>query len=633
MASNGKPDYLADGTFNWSDGVDSSLVTTIKSELNPKGLGRNQLAWLYNATVRGGGILQRTGWQPIFKLADSGHWQGGFIYQPDSANPYLICVISGHVYRALLEAPYTINDLSALFGLVNPDTERCWFAQGENYLVIQAGDYYTNPTADPTGYLGGPSPTLPLFWDGTTLRRSIGIQDLTPAGMLPNINEIPAATAMVYYGQRLWYAQARSRSAGDIVGGTSGTAANHFRDAILNVTENPLCFGGDGFSVPTSAGNIRALAFNANLNATLGEGTLLTFTRKQIFALQVPTTRTDWIAADANNQPIQTVVQLVNGAVNDWSIVAENGDLFYQSLEPGIRSLITAVRNFQQWGNTPISQNELRAVQVNDRALMHFASGIEFDNRLWQLWLPERSADGVNVIFKAVLPLDFDVVSNLGETAPPVWEGAYSGLDHLQLLTGDFGGRDRAFTVMLSALDNSINVWELTRDSRTENGDNRLTWAFETPAFTWATHGLEFRLKHLQGGEMWVDKIFGTVNMDVYFREDADPCWRLWFSTEMCAARNCEETDPVTECYPPEIFREGYRFPVVFPNPQATCDSMGVRPNTVGYQFQVKVVIKGWCRIRGIILYALMKDKAQFEGVACPTSTPQGMAKLPTPFA
>ena len=644
--------FLPDGSFDWSNGVDSSKVTTLKSDLNVQGLPRNQLAWMYNSTVRGGGILQRLGWQPLMKLLASGHWQGGYMYQPDGANPYLVCSISGHIYKVLVEPPYSVTELFntivapwtnfgpnvglTIDGIViplldnpefNPDTERAYFCQGENILVIQAGDYFNNSA----------KPTLPLFWDGTTLRRSIGITSAAPSGYLPNINEIPAATAMDYYNGQFWYANARQISAGDQVGGPSGNLANRFRDAIISVTENPLVLGGDGFTMPTNGGNIRAIKHSANMNATLGEGSLFIFTRSTIYSLSVPQTRTDWISTTATNQPRLTVVQKVNGSVNDISVVHVNGDLFYQSLEPAVRSLQISVRNFGQWGNTPISQNEQRALQVNNRGLMRFSSGIEFDNRMLQLVLPKLTAEGMNVVHQAILPLDFDVVSNLNTgtgaegMTPTVWEGAYDGLQHLQLFEADFGGLHRAFSVAMSDLDGSINVWELTTSSRTENGDNRVLWGFETAAYTWSTTGLEVKFKHLKGGECWIDKVFGTVEMDVYYRVDADPCWRLWFHHSICSARDCEEVEPVCIYpYPGETFREGYKFSVVFPEPQAACDSMGVRPSTIGYQFQVKIILKGWCRVRGLVLYAMEHTEPQYHGVACPaTGGPKGMFRLP----
>jgi hypothetical protein len=634
MAKTSDAIYIPDGSFSWAGGVDSSLVTTVQSALNPQGLPRNALAWLNNATVRGGGITQRTGFQPLLRLIASGKWQGGFLYEPDSANPYLVCQISGVLYSALLEAPFTITDLTKGDPLLlNPvAAEMAFFCQGENFLIIQAGDYYF--------YQNDADRTLPLFWDGFTLRRSIGITTPTAPAMAPGINEIPAANCMDYYGNRLWYAGARQYAAGDIAGGPSGTSTYHFRDAILSVTENPLCFGGDGFTVPTNAGNIRALKHSASLNAALGQGQFFIFTRKTIYMLDVPTTRTDWINASAANQPTQTVVQIVSGAVGDRSVVSVNGDLFYQSFDPSIRSLQTSVRNFGQWGNTPISQNELRALAPSNRALMRFSSGICFDNRLMMAVLPQVAGDNINVIHRAILPLDFDVVSNLatvgatdvsGTSAmtPPVWEGAIDGLNILQLFEGDFGGLPRAFAVVISDVDGSINVWELTNSNRFDNGDNRVLWSPEFPAFTWGLSGLEFKLKQLKGGELWIDKVAGTVDMEVYYREDADPCWRRWFNTQVCSAR-CEDYDSPLAVYPCEPFREGYKYPIVFPEPPPrSCDSMGIRPTTIGYQFQVKIMLKGWCRIKGLILYAIPHTDPQYHGIACPSSIPQGMAKLP----
>ncbi len=625
--------YLTDGAFDFSGGVDSSKVTTIQSDLNPNGIRRDQVNWANNATFRTIGILQRTGWQPLVRVADPDlRWQGGFIYEPDGENPYLVCSISGVIYRVLLEAPYTITNLSAAFGLFNPpNAEIAYFVQGENQLIIQAGDYFT-PGTPVMGTTDASGHTLPLFWNGTTLRRSIGITTPAPA-IAPGNNEIPAATAMDYYGNRIWYAQARAISGGDMVGALSGTPGERFRDAILNVTENPLCFAGDGFTVPTNAGNIRAIKHSANINAALGQGQLYIFTRKAIYQLTVPTTRTDWINADTNNQPRLDVIQLINGAVGDRCIVPVNGDLFYQSFEPSIRSLIRAVSNFGegQWGNTPISQNEERALQFNDRALMRFSSGIEFNNRILQAILPSLAADGINVIHQAIAPLDFDIVTNLEQKKNPVWEGVWDGLQILQLHTGDFGGRQRAFASALND-DGSINIWELTVSDRFQNGDNRVTWGVEFPAFTWSTSGYEYRLKQLNGGELWIDKVSSTVDFDVYYRGDAEPCWRHWFHHQICAAR-CEDLNDALTGYPCEPTREGYVFTVAFPEPLAVCNQMQVRPTTIGYQFQVKIVLKGWCRIRGMLLYALPKAKPQFQGIACPPNpTSGGMAVLPNPF-
>ncbi len=609
-----KSTVIADGSFDFAGGVNSQAVTTIKSALVPHGIGRDQLAWLNNATVRGGGILQRTGWFKLLDVLQGGLYQGGYVYDPigQDTNPYLVVSVSGRIYKALLDAPYTVTDLSAQFGLTNPATvDQAYFEEAEGFLIIQAGDGVTKPLFYASRF---PPNNVPEF-----LRRSHGITANTSG---PNISELPPATAMVYYANRLWYAQGRLYCAGDIADNTSsGTAAYQFRDSVLRVTENPLAFGGDGFTVPTQAGNIRALAYTANLDTTLGQGPLYIFTRKQVYSLSVPVSRADWIAATNNNQPLQTVSQINSGSVNDRSIVHVNGDLFYQSFDPAVRSLIVATRFYQQWGNLQISNNVNRALQFNDRSVLRFASGIQFDNRLLEAILPKQTASGV--VCSALLSLDFDLVSTLQEQAPPAWEGTWEGVDILQLFTGDFGGLPRAFAMIVDRRDQTLDVWEISRDQRFDNADKpgqtasdtRVGWFVEFPAFTW---GKEFELKELHGGEIWIDKVFGTVRMKVEYRVDADPCWRLWTETSFCAAKSCAEDADLTNCYPSgPNFREGYKWPVVLPAPKASCDSMGVRPTTQGYQFQVKLTMLGWCRIRGIILYAAEKERELYQGLKC----------------
>jgi hypothetical protein len=685
---------MADGSVDFSGGIDSGRVTTVQSAANPHGLPRTMLAWLTNGTVRGGGILQRTGWTKLCTVQPgTALYQCGYLYEPSFADPHLILSIGGRILQVRVDTDNSVHDLSSAFGLTNPaDIPKAFMTQGEQYLVMQAGDLAINNP-----------PTLPLFWDGTTLRRSRGIAAAV-AGSVPSVftlttsaawvvpavgasvvvtlnapypgligdkgswrqpgasvdtglflvtaivgttvtlktvssnysggtafaatatfttileavaeatNELPAATAMVYYQGRIWYAQGRIYTAGDIVGGPSGTLANQFKDSILKVTENPLALGGDGFAVPSTAGDIRALSYSANLDTTLGQGPLYIFTRRQVYQLAVPVTRADWIAATSNNAPLQTIAQKKYGTVSDRCVVAINGDLFYQSLEPAIRSLFVSIRYFQQWGNVPISRNLNRALKFNDRALMTYATGIEFDNRLWQALLPVQTP--VGVAFQAIAPLDFDIISSFGQEEakpPPAWEGILEGLDVLQLFEGDFGGRQRAFAAVHSREDGSIQVWEFTDFLKTDNGDNRVTWFFETPAYTW---NKDFALKQLDGGEVWIDKVSGTIEMTFEYRVDADPCWQPWFRTQFCAARStCEDVNnPV--CYPVEQYCEGYRFPITLPSPQpGTCDTLNKRPTNQGYQFQMRVTVKGWCRVRGFILFALPVERQPFQGL------------------
>lgn len=609
MAENSDKLTIVDGSLDWSEGVNSDVVTTIQSEANPNGLKRTQLAWTNNCTVRGGGgVHQRPGFICTGTLPTVGPYQGSSLYDPGDADPYFLTVIGGHVWRVPADDPASATDLSVQFNLFHPITERCFFCQAEMFMIIQAGDSAGGTvipgTTDANGHY------LPLFWDGATLRRSLGITNTAATDATgPGVNEIPAATAMCYYMGRLWYAQGRTYSAGDIVNGAAGTPAYQLKDAVLNVTENPLVVGGDGFTVPSSAGNIRGIAFAANINTQLGQGTLYIGTREQIYSLNVPITRTDWVNSNNNNQPLQTVALVANGWVSDRSIVEVNGDLFFQSLEPSIRSLTAAVRNFQQWGNVPISTNEQRIMQFVDRSLLRFSSGVYFDNRLLQTSLPYVCP--VGVAHKAIIPLNFDVISTLTKTLDPAWEGMWEGINFLELCGGDFGGRQRAFSFAWSDEKQTIQLWEITdfaRFDRFEGGDNRVVRYFETPAFTW---GNEFALKKLVGGEIWFDALFGTAILKIEYRPDGYVCWFPWHEWECCTEGN----QNITVHYPSGNNRESYRQTQTLPNPPQDCASVMARPSNIGYQFQVRLTIKGYCRIRGLLLHAERFGRKLYENM------------------
>lgn len=605
-----------DGSCSFSGGVDSVKVTTLQSEKVPDGIRRDQLCWADNCNLRDGGITQRMGYLLRTTIhPPSGLWQGWYPYDPLGANPYAIASISGRIFKIDLET-YSVTDLSAIFGLTNPaDTPFAFFVQGEEFLVIQAGDYGLGGPVIP-GTTDAAGNTLPLFWDGVTLRRSAGL-----AG-----GELPAATAMDYYMWRIWYAQGRQYIAGDILRGAAGTLPYQFRDSILKVTENPVAVGGDGFTLPTQDGNIRCIRHGAQIDAALGQGRLFIFTRKAVYALQVPITRTDWIAATNANQPLQTVVQLINGSVNDRSVVCVNGDLYYQSLEPGIRSLMQSVRYFNQPGNRQISANEQRILQFNDRDLMRGSSGIFFNNYVLQTALPKQTPQGI--VHQALIPMDVMPISSFGQEKEPIWLGMQEGVDFLQLATGDFGGRERAFAAVVSRGQGdvpvgTIELWEITNTSKTDkvdggvDGGNRVTWLFETPAFTWAGNIGELNLKKLVTVEIGVDRVSGTVNFFLQWRPDSAACWLNYHQWEICSPKNSNETtfDPIS--YPIQECLESYRSPMVMPVPPNNCAGPMGRPSNIGMQHQFRLIIRGFCRIRSFVPMAEPHERSLYRYIAC----------------
>lgn len=433
---------------------------------------------------------------------------------------------------------------------------------------------------------------------------------------ISSIAEIPTAEPMVYYMGRLWLALGREYLAGDIVRGPSGTTPYEYRDSILKMTENTYLALGGTFIVPTNAGNIRALAFPANLNTALGEGQLLVFTREQIYSVNVVPTRAAWATL---SEPIQRVAQINFGTTSDRSIVGVNGDLFFQSPD-GIRSFIQAIRDFDQWGDVAISVEEQRAIEANDRSLLRFGSGIDFNNRLLQTCLPYLT--DVGVAHRGLMPLNFDLISTLASSLPPAWEGLNEGLAILRVLKGDFGGRQRAFA-LVRGQSGAIEVWELTdfaQEDENLSGDSRISWRFETPSYTWSK---PFELKELDTLEIWLDRLYGNVEFAVEFRPDQWPCFEPWTKWIECAPRNsCEDCGILLPCeYPEQIYPMQYRATIVLPKPPTRCATSQSRPLHLGYSFQFRISIKGHCRIRGLMVHAFPKDKAPYLSVTAPCSS------------
>lgn len=598
---------LIDGTLDFSGGVQSATVKTKRNQLHPNGVAENQICWGINSTMRGGGIFPRFGWMPVLKNAGwSGLYQGGFCYSPDFGDPILLVLIGGRLYRIRTDTDFSVTDLSAVFGLtMPPDEPQAFFEQAEMFCVIQSGDLTTNP----------------LFYDfgiesvrPETLRRSngfVGVNDPT--------NEIPPAGPMSYYQNRLWYAIGNQYIAGDIVRNlSSGTAPYQFRDSVLHVTENPVATRGDAFIVPAEAGNIRALNWAANLDTALGQSNLYIFTRNTVFACNAPITRADWVAATNNNMPLQTVALAGGGCYAERSVVQVNGDLYWLAPPNGdVRSLQASLRYFHQPGQVPISRNVDRAIQFNDRSLMRFGTGIQFDNRLLESCLPIETPAGV--AWRGLLPLDFDLISTLEQRLPPAWEGVLEGVQILQLFEGIFGGVQKGFAMVWSQLDNEIQLWQLTTTSKTDTdvqGDPaRIQWVIETPAYSFNN---PYQLKELETLEIWLDRLNGTVDFTAEYRPDQSPCWLPWAQWQECAAADCaQEFDSpcASSGYPLTPFCDSFRATRMLPKPIAQCVQAVGRPSNIAYMFQCRLTIRGWARVRGLLLHALPREKRPFENM------------------
>ncbi len=140
----------------------------MNSGIAPQLLQKNQFAFALNNSIRGGFIkcrppigqktLNFSGNLELQALLTTGLFQGAGYYRPDFGTESLIAQISG---RLLLftetGTTWFVKEISIPGDLNDPTVNQVWMWQSERWMIIQDG-----------------SGALPIFFDGTSSRRSFG---------------------------------------------------------------------------------------------------------------------------------------------------------------------------------------------------------------------------------------------------------------------------------------------------------------------------------------------------------------------------------------------------------------------------------------------------------------------------
>ena len=547
------PKRYSDGSLSFEGGMDSGRAPSL--------IGRNQVSFAVNATMRGGFLTTRPGWSQLPFANLSGIFQVALPYLSDTGKPYLICLIGGITYSYDLVEKTWLDLTASDTTLRNADDLLTgWMVQAENFVVIQDGR------------------SRPLIYDGGVLRRA-------------KDDEIKVGRMMKYVQGRIWYALENGYSfrATDLVYG-DGTRAS-----VLKETENTFLNEGGDFAVPSNSGGITALAVPGTLDTALGQGPLLVFTPKYVFSINAPVDRTVWKDL---TYPIQSISQISNGALGARSTITINGDVFYRSVD-GVRSFIVARRDFGTWGNTPISSEVDRIVGYDTTELLQFGSAVLFDNRMMMTASPVYRDTGV--IHKSLAVLDFDLISGLKEKLPPSWDGIWTGLDIHQILKSQTAMGDRCFA-FTRGCDGYIKLWELLPGSHNDVGlesFHRIQWAFESKAFNAET---PFGLKRLDSGDIFIDQLYEPVEFGVWFRQDQYPSWTFWNGWSECAVTtNCVL---VNGCLPISSPQPQYRTKMRLPSPSNDCSEALQVPLRDHYELQMRVAVTGYCRVKSVRVHS-----------------------------
>ena len=479
-----------------------------------------------------------------------------------------------------------------------PDADYVFLYQGENYAFGLCENQGT------------------IFFDGSTARRAS-----------PSQNELPSSYVGVYAWGRNWLAQVNGHRfvASDLVGDPSGSPALVYVDAILKMTENDLLNGGGAFSTPSNLGLITAMGVLSQLDSSLGIGPVLVGTRNSIFSVQAPVDRTTW---QNLTYPIQSVALQGSGPTGPRSMISVNSDAWFRSLD-GARSLMAARRDFNSnRSNTPNSLEMNAVFDLDDESLLYYSSLAIFDNRIFFTASPYQTPYGV--AHRGLAVINQDDISSINKEGNMIWEGLWTGLNVLQILTGNLNGKNRCFAFVLNA-SNGIDLWELLSESEEGVYDvfDEITGGSEvlnnTSIKSWLdtramSFGDAFQLKKLIMAELYLDEIVDNVMVKVYFKPDQYPLWTLWTTINVCAnVSQCSfQGTSGGNCVVWQTQLQQYGARLRLPRAPESCNNITGQPMDRGYEFQFRLEITGNCRIRKFKAHALMEQDAM-EG-ECPPS-------------
>jgi hypothetical protein len=406
----------------------------------------------------------------------------------------------------------------------------------------------------------------------------------TPLLTLP---ELPAGRALTYGLGQVWESMTDGISflASDIVDSDSGSPQYNYRDSVLRVTQNSFLNGGGLFRVPGTVGDIRAMEFVAQLDVSLGQGPLQIFTPTCVFGCAIPP-GTQWASVSA---PLLTQALLGAGGCSHEAVALTNGDIIFRSADGQIRSLLMARLDYNRWSNTPISREMNRVLALEDQSLLDYAIIKVFDNRA--LIGTGLTASTRGVYCSSLVALNFDPVCSLRGEEDSVYDGQWTGLNVLKLVSGFFGGVERCFAVCLSADLTQIELHEiLPSDGPTsahfDNGNQPIQVSFETSVLDFDDRKAEKRNYHrLKYGEIFVDEIVGDVQFQAFYKPDQ---WTDWVPWHSWTRKYIPPGDP------------GFSPRIGLPEPDgAVFDRVNDRPLREGFWFQFKLVMTGQARFLG----------------------------------
>lgn len=587
----------------------SSIAAGMDAGRNPSQIDKNQAAGMDNLVCRGGDPGTRPGirdhelfWarrnmsylangqfdqvngtpeQSVDNYHD-GLFQGAGYYSPRGMPERMMVAVGGRYYQVIprIGRGLDIEEIQL------PNRGRSnipigYMQQADRFHITQDGE------------------SKPIIFDGVKARRA-------------KEREVPVGTIMAYgMGRLVVVVNGRELEFGDLYGSQIGEKDEPVEgetpsvfvqtdpgDSVLRFTETTFLNEGFRASIAFTLGAISGLCFAPQQDSSVGDGELLAFSENGVSSFFLSQPREFW-----KDSAFQRVTLLNIGGRGHRMIVSVNGDLWFRS-DDGWRSYRQARAEIQGWAHLPMSTEVRPYMEADTPTLLRYGSAIHFNNRLIGTCTP-RTNQG-KVFHNGLTSLDFDVLSSFGQSTRPAWDGHWSKLKFLQLVSGKFAGVERAFAFAIDA-NGKNQIYELTQND-VRDWDGPISCLLDVRSMDFEQ---PFNEKRLMGGDIWVAEVADATTITVLYRPDQHPTWQEWQTLSVIEPRGDCQAITCGGC-PTRV--EGFYPRRTITMPPVACDQQTSREMARGFEFQTRLTWTGHCKIKKLRLHAepLIEDgKAQ----------------------
>lgn len=540
-----------------------SQVEGMNEGISPALLKDTAYARGINVVCRGGHVATRPGFVLVTNQLPAGVFQGAGRWSLN-ATDYLVGVSGGVIFVVRTDD----GSVASLGQLLDP-TLQCFFSQADKYMVIQ---------------------------NGTDLPVVLGTPDGIPVIVAVPALELPKGTIMQYAHGRLHYVPTvvpNTSLSGRPYLISSDIAKPNDEFNMFKYTEGQYLNEGGAHGLPMEMGFIGGLGTIRNAQTGTGVGEVLVFARNGVSAFDFSLPRSFW-----STQPLSSVLFFGNGTVAPWSICNVNNDVVYRALD-GMRSIRYTSSNVAgstgALSNNPLSVEAQSFFRNEPIVYQQFVSSSFVDNRLFM-----TAGGTAGSYFKGIVSLDTAVLSAMGQTAAPAYDGAWTGYNFAQTIMAVANGKPTQFVFtqgpVLYRMDETASVDQKSTGEAVAIKSTHITGAYSFSTDQGAP--VPFVRKMLDYTELWVSGLTRDTNIKVYYRPGGYPFWAL------LGERNL--TVPPGAIYPQ--YRQRIR--IARENNPDFFDPITKEPLYSAYDFQFAIVWEGRMTLERFKVSALALSEA-----------------------